>query len=125
METTTQNTPQFSTLEEVFNAASEQITIQELLNGRIYLISKGWSTITITRELRNYIAQNIAEKLGGRGNTPEVIKNALQRQHPPQHWGLSRFVIEKYGDTKPCIVYIAGQDSTWEYREIRKYLKFV
>lgn len=113
----------FDNLTDVYNAADSQLTIQDLLNQRIYLKGRGWSTIIITREFRNYIAENISDRLGGRGNTKEVVKNALQRQYPPQHWGLARFTVERYGDSKPRIGYIAGQDSTWEYKEIRTYLK--
>lgn len=116
----------FDNIEEAYNACDQQLTIQDLLNQRIYLKDgRGWSNVVITRELRNSIAENISERLGGRGNTKEVIKRALQRQHPPQHWGLARFTVEKYGDSKPRIGYIAGQDSTWEYAEMRKYLKCV
>lgn len=112
----------FKTLDEIYSATRpHQVTAQELLNGRTHLTDGGWQEIKLSPELRQEICQKLSEQFGGRTNTKERVFRSLMRENR-QHWGLSRTVIEKYGERPAYLCYIAGQDQTWENKEIRKVL---
>lgn len=114
-----------STLKQVWDLSDNQVTAQELLNGRLYLKGEGWTSVLLTNDFRNEIAENIAERLGGRQNTKNQVARVLKRNpHVPQHWGLSRFILQQVGE-RFYIGYVAGQDQQWESNEIRTYLKNV
>lgn len=111
----------FESLNEVLAATDHQITAQELLNGRMYLNGSGWTDIELSNTLKEQVANEVSELLGGRNNTKAQVKRALLHRRP-QHWGLERVILEKYGK-EPFLSYCAGQDYTWETNNIRTYLK--
>lgn len=111
----------FNTINELFEASESQLKIENVVNERLYT-SNGWEDIKISDELKKEIFEEVSNVLGGRDNTKNLVKFALEYRKP-QHWGLSRLIIEKYGDTQPRVVYIAGQDYTSERAEIRNYIK--
>lgn len=117
----------FKTLDQVFKAAGGKVTAQRLLNGRLYLEGKGWTAVKITDELRESIISTIAETVGGHAKTKVRVYNTLRREMP-QHWALDRFLLQKYDHCKEAkergafFDYCAGQDQTWEMRELRKHL---
>lgn len=122
MKTLTKEIIQFDTLEEILNATDHQINAQELLNERMYLNGMGWTDVELSPELKERIVFEIADLLGGRYSTRQDVIRSLKRNHP-QHWGLERILVEKYGDSAPVLSYCAGQDYTWETNKIRTYLK--
>ena len=114
-----------NSLQEIYDlAGSHQITGQELFNQRTYIDGKGWTAIKLTYEFKQWLANEIAIRLGGRYNTINDVRRALMGVHPPQHWGLQRFLVADYGKGA-YISYCAGQDQTWESNQIRKYLRKV
>jgi hypothetical protein len=112
----------FNNLNEIFNNSGQQVTAQQLINRRIYINGCGWSDIELTNELNEQIAEQIAESLGGRSATKQSIKNVL-RYSKPQHWGLNRMLLNKYGNNNAYFSYCAGQDYSAETNAIRKALK--
>lgn len=112
-------------LKEVFAAAGSQVTAQDLLNGRLYLKDKGWSSVKISDELMETIISSIIETAGGRENT-KVKMYAKMRNSRPQHWAIARFLLSSYKTVRngyPYFSYCAGQDQTWEMKELRNFLK--
>lgn len=110
-------------LEQAYKLRGQQLTVQSLLNGNIYHKDRGWISVNICQDLRNQIADTISEMLGGHGETRHRINMKLRDPHPPQHWGLDRMLLVKYGKDPVRISYCVGQEQTWELREIRKSLK--
>ena len=111
----------FSTLDELFTAADgHQVTAQELINGRTHVFGE-WQDIDLSDELRNEVINQISELFGGREVSKSYIRQNLKNSKP-QHWGLSRTVVEKYGDKPAKMNYITGQDFVYESRVIRNYL---
>lgn len=104
------------TIKQAQKIEQGQLTIQKLLNGRLYT-SEGWQSFKVAPELREEIAQKVSELLGGRKTTKEAVYHTLKNERP-QHWGLSRIHIE--GER---LSYCAGQDYPAELAEIRKALK--
>ena len=116
----------YKNLDEIYeDTRPHQVTVRELLNGRTYFNGHGerleWGEINMTPELRDIICRTVADKVGGYKETKDSVFYRLKWERP-QHWGLDRFVIEKYSKDA-YISYIAGQDMPWEMREIRKSLK--
>lgn len=109
------------TLKQAYKLSLSQVTVQELINGRMYT-SKGWEDVKLSNELKNEIAETVSNYLGGIKRTKERVYNNLM-YGKPQHWGLKRFVIECYKNKPPYITYITGQDTTWEMKAIRAALK--
>lgn len=103
---------------------SHQITVQELLNGRLHHHTKGWSDIKLDYEFKKEVIEKVVDSLGGWNRTKSDIRYTLLNENR-QHWGLDRFVVEWYKKIwkEPKIVYCAGQDQTWEMKEIRNALK--
>lgn len=110
----------FGTLDEV-HAVTRQTSAQELLNGRIHHNDHGWIDCTITLELHEQIAEQVAEIAGGRKDTRARSRFALMHERP-QHWALRRMFVEKYGDKPAIMHYCAGQDYTYEMGQLRRYL---
>jgi hypothetical protein len=112
-------------LKQVFESAGSQVTAQELLNGRLYLKNKGWSSVKISDELKESIISSIVETAGGRENT-KVRMYAKLRNSKPQHWAIARFLLSRYDSVRngePYFSYCAGQDQTWEMKQLRNFLK--
>lgn len=114
-------TKTFKTLDELFAAAeNHQITAQELINGRTRVLGE-WQSVELSEELKNEIICQISELFGGREITKSYVRHNL-RNSKPQHWGLSRTVVEKCGSCPAHMGYITGQDFVSESRVIRNYL---
>ena len=122
MGTITKKVIQFSSYDDILKHAGQQVTAQQLINGRMYLKDKGWTDVEISHELRAKLATDISDKLGGRYTTREQVKNTILWGRP-QHWGLQRVFLEKYGEGQPFITYCAGQDHVLECNAIRTALK--
>jgi hypothetical protein len=118
------NIPEITSLEDIFKLVDEhtQVTAQDLINRRLYLKGEGWGNITLSDDFSRSFAENISQRLGGRSHTKEAVKRAIMWRHP-QHWGLSRFILQQYKNGAPFIGYVAGQDQQWESNVIRTYLK--
>lgn len=110
-------------LEQAMKLSGNQLTAEALLNGQIYIKDRGWTSVQITDELRRKIADEVSELLGGFARTRHDVYMRLRRVPAPQHWGLRRMLVIKYGKDPARISYCAGQDYTAECRDIRTYLK--
>ena len=96
---------------------SEQITLQEILNGSVCLKDKGWSRLILSPVVREELIQQAINIFGGRKS--DTLHRALSMSPPPQHWGLSRMIVKKHSQK---LMYVAGQDYVWELNDIRKWL---
>lgn len=100
---------------------THQVTAQELLNGRTYISPEGWQNIELTDNFKMQLCNCLSKLYGGRKATKKAIYRHLMNERR-QHWGLSRTVIKDYGKGAR-LVYITGQDQTFEYNAIRTALK--
>lgn len=109
------------TLEQIYDEISSyhQVTAQELLNGRTYLPETGWSDVELSFPMKVEIVNRIVEIAGGREKQKTSMRFRLMQERP-QHWALDRFVVAKYSVVK--LIYIAGQDQSYEMKQLRKYL---
>ena len=104
-----------------------QLTATQILNGNIYTV-KGWERFNVTDELRENVAQQIVEILGGQYKTKNRVFNAI-KYGGVSHWGLDRMLIDtrvNYQDKRKkdiVISYCAGQDYPYECNVIRTDLK--
>jgi hypothetical protein len=111
----------FTTLQELFEATKgSQLSAQQLINRRAF-INGEWSDFEVSDELSDEITEKILEVLGGQSRTRINMRYTLRRA-TPQHWGLARIFIEKYGDSSIRFSYCAGQDYPAELQQIRKFL---
>lgn len=111
-------------LEKAWKVAGSQTSAQELLNGRMYLKTTGWTEVKLTDEFRRQLCDMLTHQIGGIHRTKEIVERCLLFRSP-QHWALGRFFLSKYNKSGARISYCAGQDATWEMRELRNYLKKV
>jgi len=112
----------YTTLDQIFeDAKSHQVTGQELLNGRTHICGK-WQEINLSDELREQVITKVAETSGGRAQTKNRVYGVL-RYGKPQHWALSRFLLVRYSPSPARLSYYAGQDQTWEMKDLRNSLK--
>jgi hypothetical protein len=112
----------FNTLEEIFEATKgSQFTAQQFINRRAN-IDGVWQDFEVSNDLRLKISNEIADLYGGHLKTRFAVEFSLNSCRP-QHWGLSRTILEKYGDSPARFSYCAGQDYTSELASIRKALK--
>lgn len=110
-------------LDQLFKLADpHQVTAQEVLNGRTSLKVGSYQEVNFAPELREEVIQKIVETLGGRERTKVSIYSRLRNERP-QHWGLARFLLVKYGDKPAYFSYCAGQDMPFEMKQIREALK--
>lgn len=111
----------FNTIEELMTATNgRQLNAQEVINRREH-VNDEWQDIELTQDFMSEFIESIVDLLGGRNNTKSDIRFNLRRS-TPQHWGLSRIVLCKYGENPARWSYIAGQDYPSEISTIRKYL---
>jgi len=108
-------------LAQAAKVCTSQLTAQEIINSCIYT-KKGWESVNITDECLEELAANVSEIFGGRQKTKERVKLAIIYR-TPQHWGLSRTIIQLKDGKNARVNYITGQDFTWESNTIRTYLK--
>ena len=114
-------TIKFTTIQQIYEATKgSQLTGQQLINRRAN-INGEWQDFEVSEELSEEINNKIVEVLGGQQRTKRTIKNVLNYSKP-QHWGLNRIHIEKYGNSPIKFSYCAGQDYPGELQTIRKYL---
>jgi len=109
-------------LEQAYRYAGNQITAQDLINGRMYHKLKGWVNVKLTPEFEAEIAEQLSELYGGiRRTKAQVFRTLLYSR--PQHWGLSRTMLVKYNKQPARWDYCAGQDYPSEMNIIRTALK--
>lgn len=108
--------------EDAFTLADGQLTAQELLNGNMKVVNVGWTKVSLEEDFRKQFINDLADVFGGHLKTKIAVKSTLTYSKP-QHWGLDRTVVVKYGEGPAKLHYIAGQDQVWETNEIRKALK--
>lgn len=112
----------FKSLNQLFAAAKKhQITAQELINERSFVFGQ-WQNIKLTDELKNEVINQILSILGGWEKNKKYIEYNL-RNSSPQHWGLTRILLSKYGKNNASFSYCAGQSYPDELKSIRKYLQ--
>ena len=111
-------------LEKAWKVTDYQTSAQDLLNERIHLKTTGWSKVRLTEKFKEELCEMLSEKIGGQFNTRQTVEKCLKFRNP-QHWALDRFFLSKYKKSDARISYCAGQDATWEMRELRKHLKNV
>lgn len=112
----------FNTLEDIFEATKgSQFTAQQFINRRAN-IDGVWQDFEVSNDLRLKVGREIADLYGGREQSRWSIQVSINSCRP-QHWGLSRTILEKYGDSPARFSYCAGQDYRYELSEIRKALK--
>lgn len=105
-------------LKDLFKIAEgRQLTAQAVLNERIYA-----KDFKLSDELREQIANDVSDVLGGHASTKNAVFNSLNASRPPQHWGLNRILLDDYG-RGPRWTYCAGQDYPAELNQIRNHLK--
>lgn len=105
---------------QAIDLARQQVNAQDLINGRL-CTDEGWEDVELSWEYRKELAQEVADILGGWNVTKKSICNNILNGKP-QHWGLSRVILESYNDN-PRLYYCAGQDYPSELATIRKALK--
>ena len=107
---------------KIQEAAKGQVTAQQLINERMNLPRLGWSNVIVSDELLEEVAEQVSQMFGGRYTTRAAMKRTLLNERP-QHWGLDRIFVEKYGKGPAVLKYCAGQDRLTEEPTIRKALK--
>ena len=107
-------------LEKAWKVVDYQTSAQDLLNGRMYLKTTGWSKVNLTDDFRRQLCDMLTRQIGGIHRTKEIVERCLLFRSP-QHWALKRFYLTKYGK-EAKISYYAGQDHVSEIRELRNYL---
>lgn len=123
MQTVTETKKHFNTLLELVRATNEarhQLTAQEVINGRTFLLD-GWQNISLSHDVLVELADGVSKSLGGFNRTKELVRNTIIYGRP-QHWGLSRIFFREY-EGKVIILYCAGQDYVWETKQIRNAIK--
>jgi hypothetical protein len=105
------------TKENVHNHV-DQFNLHNLVHNRVPLKDKGWTDISIDEDFFNESINDIAELVGGRAKTKEIVRFNL-RNKPVSNWFTNRIVLTP----KNVWTYIVGQDYTAEMKEIRKQLK--
>jgi len=100
-----------------------QITVQQVINSRVYLDNGlGWSKVIVSDELKEEIAESVSQLFGGRYTTRAAMKRTLLNERP-QHWGLERIFVAKYGKNAARLSYCVGQDGQTEATILRNALK--
>lgn len=115
------------TLKEALKLNKNQLNASDVLRGSLYT-SKGWQKFNISDELKDSLCSQVAEILGGRSNTKELVYLTLKFRSV-SHWGLDRILITERKNPKDkrkkiiSINYCAGQDYAQECNEIRTAIK--
>lgn len=100
--------------------ATTQITLQDIINNQAYFNGEGWQKFELDHDLKIQIIDSVVELLGGWNKNKLALKASLMCYHEkPQHWGLRRIFVDKKGRFSYC----AGQDYTYELKQIRDYLR--
>jgi len=111
-------------LNKAWKVAGSQTSAQQLLNGRMYLKTAGWSKVKLTDEFRDELIDMLVSQIGGHERTKLDVRIALKFRSP-QHWALDRFFLSKYLKSDARISYCAGQCHTSEMKYLRNYLKMI
>ena len=111
----------FNSIEELFTATKGgQLTAQEIVNRRAHVDGE-WQDIELSEDAKSDFIESVVSILGGQNRTKSDVRYNLRRS-TPQHWGLSRIILSKYGESPARWSYCAGQDYPSEIATIRKYL---
>jgi len=110
----------FNSFEELLKDATGQINAQEIINRRAY-IGGVWQSFEVTEDFISEFIESVVSILGGQNRTKSDMRFNLRRT-ASQHWGLSRIILSKYGESPARWSYCAGQDYPSEIATIRKYL---
>ena len=113
-----------NSLDKAWKVAGSQTSAQHLLNGRMYLKTTGWSKVNLTDDFKRQLCDMLTIQIGGIHATKQTVERCLLFRSP-QHWALDRFFLSKYNKSNARISYCAGQDATWEMRDLRNYLKAI
>tara|TARA_R110000782_G_scaffold145379_1_gene238115 strand:+ start:390 stop:791 length:402 start_codon:yes stop_codon:yes gene_type:complete len=109
-------------LNKAWKVTDYQTSAQNLLNERIHLKTTGWTKVKLTPEFKQELCEMLANQIGGQWKSKNIVENCLKFRNP-QHWALDRFFLSKYNKGNARISYCAGQDATWEMRQLRNELK--
>lgn len=109
-------------LNKAWKVSGSQVSAQQLLNGRMYLKTSGWSKVKLTDEFRNELIDILVDQIGGHERTKRDVRISLKFENP-QHWALDRFFVSKYLKSDATISYCAGQCHTSEMSDLRNKLK--
>ena len=60
-------------------STAENVTLQAICEGKLKLVSRGWTKVNIDPVLLEQIAKDVTNILGGRHNTKKVIIDQLTR----------------------------------------------
>lgn len=114
----------FDSLEQIVaqcnSGQRHQVTAQEIINRRSFLDGE-WQTIDLTDRCEDEFISAVLDILGG-WTKNQIRMGYVLRRSKPQHWGLGRIFIEKFGDSPARVTYCAGQDYPYELKQIRQYL---
>jgi hypothetical protein len=98
---------------------NSQLTLEDILHCRAHHNKYGW--IDINDLMDEDLAQYVADLLGGQSKTKQDVKNSLLYNGKRlRHWGLQRII---YSNMRKNFTYVAGQDYTYETKEIRNAIK--
>lgn len=86
-----------------------------MINCRLFHKTRGWENVELDNDFKEIIISEIVNILGGHQRTKVRLYSVL-RYSKPQHWGLSRMILDK-----GRIRYIAGQDYVAEIKTIRNF----
>ena len=110
------------TLDELFErAGNHQVTAQEVLNGRTHIDGE-WQAVEFSEKLKEAVICKILSSAGGWSQTQVQMGRTLRNERP-QHYALARFLLCKYGVREANFTYCAGQDMTYEMKDLRNKLK--
>ena len=111
----------FNNIEELMAATKgSQLNAQAVINKRAHIDGE-WQNFETTDNFDESFIDTVVNLLGGQHATKRNIRYALQFG-TPQHWGLTRIMCAKYGESPCRWSYCAGQDYPAELSTIRKYL---
>jgi hypothetical protein len=91
-----------------------QATIKQIFNGRINHKKYGWINIKISENLKDSIFEEIKNRLN--------LNEIRETKNTFNHWFFDRMFFINYGNGIK-LDYSTGQDSTVEYRQVKKHLK--
>jgi len=85
---------------QLHNATEKSVTLQMVLEGKIDLVSRGLSKVTFEKVFKKQISKDVAELLGGRYATRDVVIKHLNSKASSDIYqeNLSEIVLKREGD---------------------------